>query len=130
MSRLRRFFRDHNETRENHEIGSLQTKYYKTKRELLMEHIVETLNNSNQFHVLNVSQERGEISANIKKPKKGLLVFTIVSIRPFRTAVDISVSFDTMIGIDFGKSEKMIQTLYQDIDKKFEYVGSGLADKL
>lgn len=130
MGRLRRFFRDHNETRENHESTFLQTRYYKTKREQLMDFIVEYLKKSKQFQTLNVSNERGEISANIKGAKKGLIVFTVVAVRPFRTAVDISVSFDTIIGVDFGRSEKTILSLYREIDQNFEYIGSGLADKL
>lgn len=95
-----------------------------------MDHIAGLLKENNRFELLNISTERGEISANIKRPKKGLLVLTVVSVRPFRTAVDISVSFDTLIGIDFGQSEKLILSLYKELDQHFEYVGSGLADKL
>jgi hypothetical protein len=95
-----------------------------------MNKIEEILNQSNQFQLLNVSTERGEISANIKRPRKGLLVFTVVSVRPYRTAVDISVSFDTILGVDFGRSHKLIQSLYKELEQHFEYVGSGLADKL
>jgi hypothetical protein len=130
MGKIKRFFSDHTETKENHELESLQTRYYKVKNDVLMKKIEELINGSNKYKLLGVSIERGEISANIKKPQKGLIVFTVVSVRPFRTAVDLSVSFDTLIGIDFGRSQRVIQSLYTDIDKHFEYVGSGLSSNL
>lgn len=130
MGKIKRFFSDYTETREDHDVEAYQTRYYKAKHDVIMKKIEEIINNSSKYKILSISTERGEMSATIKGNKKGLIVFSIFAVRPFRTAIDISVSFNTAIGIDFGKSGRVIKSLYEEIDKHFEYIGSGLVDKI
>jgi len=67
-----------------------------------------------------VSEERGEISAEVKKTRKAFVVATVVSIRPFDTAVDFNVSTETFLPTDFGYSRGLVSTLYSELDGKLQ----------
>jgi hypothetical protein len=54
-------------------------------------------------------------------------VITVISVRPFETAIDFSVTTDTkVLPFDFGFSRRVIIDLYSQIDKRLPYIGSGM----
>jgi|GEM_PF-2163149 len=121
MSKLRAFFNSHVETSDRNEDETLKTHYYKTSKDKLMEGIQSIISNERQFSLLDVSKERGEISVNVIKGKKGFLVITVVNVRPFKTAVDISLTVER--GMNLGYGQKMIRQFYQRLDKDYAFIG-------
>lgn len=127
---LSKIFSSGTETKENHFDETLQTHYYKSTKDKVLKE-VETMFGSKQgYEVASVSQEHGEVIVRIKKGKKAFMVITVIMVRPFRTAIDFSVSTDTMLFTDFGYSAKVIRELYKELDSRLPFVGTGLGDKL
>ncbi|MCD7032813.1 cytosolic protein [Metabacillus sp. GX 13764] len=126
LKRIQSFFSTHTETSEDHLDGSLRSRYYKTTVKKAMEAVQTVAKSSKDAAVTSVSEERGEISISISKPKKALLIATVISVRPFETAVDFSASTDTPLPTDFGNSQRVIRQFYQQLDATLPYVGSGL----
>ncbi|MCR6095559.1 DUF1499 domain-containing protein [Salipaludibacillus agaradhaerens] len=127
---FRKIFSTSTETREHHHEDSLKTRYYKTMKDKAMMEVETMLRNRKGFEVASVSEDHGEIVVNVKSGKKTFVVATIIMVRPFRTAVDFSVSTETFLFTDFGHSRKMIRELYTDLDKRLQFVGTGLGDEL
>ncbi|MBD1380079.1 cytosolic protein [Metabacillus arenae] len=126
LQNIQRFFSTHTETSENHPISELRSHYYKVTNKKAIETVQEVLKRTEGFEVTSVSEERGEISVNVLKPKKALLIVTIISVRPLETAVDFSVSTDTPLPTDFGYSRKLISTVYNKLDREMTFVGTGI----
>lgn len=117
------------ETAERHAIEGLRTRYYKTSKDKALRAVEELLRASN-WTITRSENDRGEIVAKHTKGKKMLLVATVITVKPFRTAIDFSCSVDTVLPSDFGYSRKVILSIYQEIDKELTYVGSGLGEEL
>jgi hypothetical protein len=49
-------------------------------------------------------------------------------VRPFRTAVDFSVTAKS--GMDFGFGRKVIGMLHEELAKTFEYIGTGAGENV
>lgn len=107
----------------------MRTRYYKASKDKVIQ-AVESVINKDGLVVKRVESERGEVIAHQRKGKKILLVATIVTVRPFKTAVDWSCSTDTILPSDFGYSRKVIGGLYEKLDKELTYIGSGLGEEL
>ncbi|MFD1362227.1 cytosolic protein [Lentibacillus salinarum] len=115
---IARYFSNHAETNEIHMDPLLQTHYYKITGEKGMA-LLESLFQSNpKYRVNAVSNERGEISATIIKGRKAFIVATVIMVRPYRTAIDFSVTTESAMPMDFGYSHKVIQQLYTYADKE------------
>lgn len=127
---LKKIFSTSTETRENHDDELFQTRYYKTMKDKMMKEIDTMLRNREGFEVASISEDHGEIIVNVKKGKKAFLVVTIIMVRPLRTAVDFSVSTETLFFSDFGYSRKIIEQLYKDLDSRLPFVGTGLGNEL
>lgn len=127
-TKLTQVFSGHVETRENHEDEALKTHYYKTTKDRLMQELVRIFNNQNRYEIVAESKERGEISVNIRGRKLFYLVATVIMVRPFRTAVDFSVTAKR--GMDFGFGRKVVGTLYEELAKSFEYIGTGAGENM
>ncbi len=89
------------ETAERHAIDGLRTRYYKTSKDKAFRIVEEVLKTSN-WTITRSESERGEIVAKQTKGKKMLLVGTVITVKPFRTAIDFSCSVDTILPSDFG----------------------------
>ncbi|RSK28118.1 cytosolic protein [Bacillus sp. HMF5848] len=126
LGKLRGFFSTHSETKENHSNELLQTHYYKSSQDKTFTAVQELLNNMDGIEVTSVSKERGEISANVIKGKKAFIVATVISVRPFETAVDFSIATETALPFDFGYSQKWILKIYDAIGKQLNFIGVGL----
>lgn len=127
---VKSFFSTNSETKENHVNETLRTHYYKSTKEKVMKEIEAMLNQKTGFTVASVNEDHGEIIVHVKKGKKAFVVITVIMVKPFRTAVDVSVSTDTFLFTDFGSSRKMIIELYEEMNKRMEFVGTGLGEKL
>jgi hypothetical protein len=110
-------FSSHSETSEHHTNENLKTRYFKTSKEKGLQECLNIVKQNADFEVLSVYEERGEISVQIKRPKKALMVITVITVQPFRTAVDFSVSTDTKFPTDFQYSSKMIEAMYGKLEK-------------
>ncbi|NNV06070.1 MULTISPECIES: hypothetical protein [Geobacillus] len=118
---------NHCETRENHEDVELRSHYYKAANRAVMAAVKELLASLPGAELLSVSEERGEICAQTKRGKKLFIVATVISVRPFETAVDFSVTTETrLLPFDFGRSRSVILELYRKLDARLPYIGSGL----
>ncbi|MFY4774639.1 cytosolic protein [Metabacillus sp. RGM 3146] len=126
LGKIQAFFSTHTETSEEHLDGNLRSHYYKTTVKKAMEAVQTLAKSTKDGTVTSVSEERGEISVTITKPKKVLIIVTIISVRPFETAVDFSVTTETPLPTDFGYSRKVIQDFYRKLDSTLPYIGSGL----
>ncbi|WP_144471340.1 cytosolic protein [Bacillus safensis] len=113
-----KFKRFMSETADEHPVSELRSHYYKSTNAQVFQAVEAMLSRSDSYQVTSVSAERGEISANIRLPKKAFLVATVISIRPFETAVDFNVTTETALPTDFGYSQKTVLSLYDELDKQ------------
>ncbi|OIJ10969.1 hypothetical protein BKP35_12860 [Anaerobacillus arseniciselenatis] len=127
---LNKFISNHTETRENHSDGGLKTHYYKAMKDKTFNELLTIFHQSENYDVKSSSVDRGEIIVDGKGRKKLFIVATVIMVSPNRTAIDFSVTTETVLPTDFGYSSKVIKELYQKIGKNLEYVGSGLGDQL
>lgn len=123
---LQTFFSNHSETRDKHSDEHLRSHYYKTTNKKAIEAVTKVINKLDGYHMNSVSEERGEMSISIKKGRKAFVVATIISVRPFETAIDFAVTTETvLLPIDFGYSRKVIMNLYNHLDKELPLIGKG-----
>ncbi|MCR6474024.1 cytosolic protein [Bacillus safensis] len=116
--KFKRFMSNHTETSDEHPVSELKSHYYKSTNAQVFQAVETILSRSDSYQVTSVSAERGEISANIRLPKKAFLVATVISIRPFETAVDFNVTTEMALPTDFGYSQKTVLSLYDELDKQ------------
>ncbi|SET44375.1 hypothetical protein SAMN05216389_111115 [Oceanobacillus limi] len=112
-----KYLNNHAETSENHWDSTLQTKYYKTTKDKAMAALENIYKNAPNYEINSISQDHGEISLHVKKGKKAFIVVTVIMVRPYQTAIDFSVTTESLLPIDFGYSTKLIQRLYEQINK-------------
>ncbi|SFB24627.1 hypothetical protein SAMN04488072_11164 [Lentibacillus halodurans] len=98
---IAKYFSDHAETNDTHIDPSLQTHYYKTTSEKGLNMLENLFKNDPKYHINAISKEHGEISATIVKGKKAFIVATVIMVRPYRTAIDFSVTTESTLPIDF-----------------------------
>lgn len=119
---LSKYFNNHSESREEHWDQSLQTHYYKTTKEKGMQMLENLFNSSQSYEINSISKEHGEISVNVKKGRKAFIVATVIMVRPYQTAIDFSVTTESVLPFDFGYSFKLIQKLYEQTDKELPII--------
>ncbi|MBN9655329.1 cytosolic protein [Halobacillus sp. GSS1] len=117
---ISRYFSNHSETSEEHKDSALVTHYYKAKHDDLFR-AVEGLFSS-PSEIVASSKERGELTVKYKGNRRAFIVATVIMVRPFRTAVDFSVTTDSGGPVDFGHSRNLIVQLYKKLDSQFTTV--------
>lgn len=120
MGILSRFFESHVETRDHHPEPRLKTRYFKTTKPKLLEACRQWINQESFLTLLDQSDERGEIAVQVTGKRKGLMVITIISVNPIRTAVDVSFTVDR--GLNFGYGQTLCDMLYKKLGSTFEQV--------
>ncbi|MCS0823452.1 hypothetical protein NX029_05680 [Cytobacillus firmus] len=119
------------ETNENHSDPELTTRYYRTNTAQMMQTIEELFKADQNVNILSISRERGEIAAEIKKNKACFAIVTVVTVRPFETAVDINISTEqsSPAGVHpILKGE--VLSIYEKVNKRHDFLGSARnADK-
>ncbi|MFZ3576332.1 cytosolic protein [Virgibacillus sp. DJP39] len=116
---LMKYFGNHAETRDKHWDASLQTHYYKTTKDKALLKLEELYTNKQNYSIQAISKEHGEISMYYKKT---FIIITVISVRPYNTAIDFSVTTETILPFDFGNSTRRIEQLYQQINKELPYI--------
>ena len=120
--KLRKYFNNHAETRENHLDPTLQTRYYKTTKDRGMASLENLFSNSQKYKMNSISKDHGEISILIPKGRKAFIVATVIMVKPFQTAIDFSVSSESILPFDFGYSTKVIHDLYALVNKELTLI--------
>ncbi|WP_139822782.1 cytosolic protein [Tuberibacillus sp. Marseille-P3662] len=110
-------FSRHIETGEALADQQLQTRYYKTTKDKLFSHILDDIAKDTKMTLIGESKDRGEISIQYNSVRKSFLVLTIISVRPYHTAVDISMSIER--GLNFGYIHRYIQSFYERLNQTF-----------
>jgi hypothetical protein len=130
MQKVKQVFSTHAETMDSHPDEQLCSRYYKTNTQNALKAVEDVIRGLKGYTVTSVSPERGEMSVNIAGSRKAFVVVTVITIRPFETAIDFSVTTETPLPSDFGFSKKVIMELYNQLDKQLVFIGSGLGAKL
>ncbi|MFD2046289.1 cytosolic protein [Ornithinibacillus salinisoli] len=120
--KVSKYLNNHAETSETHWDPALQSKYYKTTKDKALAALESLFNSSQKYEINSISKEHGEISLHVKKGKKAFVVITVIMVRPYQTAIDFSVTTETLIPIDLGYSTKLIQQLYQQVNKELPLI--------
>lgn len=116
---IAKYLSNHAETKDNHPDTTLQTHYYKTTKEKAFAKLEELYTKSQNYSVHSISKEHGEISLNYKKT---FIIATVISVRPYNTAIDFSVTTETVLPFDFGNSARIIQQLYKQFNNELPYI--------
>ena len=127
---LKKWFSTSIETRENHEVETFRTRYYKVMKDKAIQEVQAMIDQKQGYEVKSVSEDHGEIIVNIRKGKKAFMVVTVIMVRPYRTAIDLSISTETPLFTDFGNSRKVAEALYKELDKRLTFVGTGIGNEL
>ncbi|TYR82189.1 cytosolic protein [Priestia megaterium] len=119
VQKVKAFFSNHSETSDQHSDSSLRTHYYKATASQVFKQVEGLLKEMNGVEILASYEERGEISFTVSKGRKAFVVITIISLRPFETAIDFSATTESKImPLDFGYSKELIRTFYKHFDEK------------
>jgi hypothetical protein len=116
MGSLQSFFSNHCETSDHHNDPILKSHYYKATAKQAIQTIKDFIHKNNGFELTSISEERGEMSISVSKKRKAFMVITVISVRPFETAVDFSVTTETNLPMDFGYSKRLVQFMYKELD--------------
>ncbi|MBB5172710.1 DUF1499 domain-containing protein [Texcoconibacillus texcoconensis] len=127
---LKRFFSKQTETSEKNHDQALQSHYYKMTKDKTFRELENFFSEKEGFEIRSVSEEHGEMIVKRTKGKPAFIVVTIIMVRPFRTSVDFSVASETMLFTDFGSSRRLIYGLYEELNQRLTFVGTGLGDEL
>lgn len=119
---MSKYFNNHSETRDEHWDPELRTHYFKVNKDKALQAVEEHFSRSDSYTVSSVSQEHGEISVNYKSGRKAFIVATVIMVRPFRTAIDFSVTTESVLPMDFGFSHNLIPKLYDQLKKELPYI--------
>lgn len=114
---IAKYISNHSETSEDHKDESLVTHYYKAKHDDVFRAVEKMF--SSPSEIIAVSKERGEITVKYKGKRRAFVVATIIMVRPFRTAVDFSVTNESGVPVDFGHSRNLIVQFYKKLDGEF-----------
>ncbi|WP_407269075.1 cytosolic protein [Radiobacillus sp. PE A8.2] len=113
-----KYFNSHSETSDNHWDPNLKTHYFKTTQEKGMQAVEALFTNAKEFEIVASSKDHGEISVIYKGGRKAFVTATIIMVRPYRTAIDLSVTLESAFPPDFGYSHKLIPKLYKILQKE------------
>lgn len=120
--KLRKYFGKHAETRDDHVDPTLKSNYYRTTKDKGLMTLENFFKSSKEYKLNSISKEHGEISVIKTKGKKAFIVATVIMVRPYRTAIDFSVSTESILPFDFGYSDRLIVKLYDQLNEKLELI--------
>lgn len=113
-------FKTHFESGEKATDEALMTHYYKNNYQQTKAALVEVAKELE----LTIAFEDDKRQELVLKRKDCEVIVTIVKINPIETTVDFTVN--TAGIISFGKGKKIIQSLYQALDKRLMFKGLAL----
>jgi hypothetical protein len=110
-------FQSECETSDEHVDKDLQTHYYKSTSQKVND-AVESLFASDEYQVLSHSKDRGEWTVQKNIRPSLFIVVTIITVRPFETAVDFKVSANgAKLSGTYPVLKGHIQSFYENLDK-------------
>lgn len=124
MSALRTLtgiWKSREETGEKAKSPELKTRYYKERKDRLMDIIQRVVRNKlPKWNIVHISENRGEITIE-KKQGMGVndIVVTVFYITPVRTAVDVSSAKRGSFG-DLGASYRNILEFYEALHTEIQ----------
>ncbi|TMW71686.1 DUF1499 domain-containing protein [Alteribacter natronophilus] len=127
---VRKYISSSTETREDHPDENLRTHYYKSSKDKVLKEVEAMIGQRQGLSVQSVSPERGEMIIRSDAGKSVFIVATVIMVRPYRTALDFSVTTETVMPTDFGYSRKLVYELYKNVNSRLTFVGTGLGEDL
>ncbi|WP_339255368.1 DUF1499 domain-containing protein [Paenibacillus sp. FSL P2-0136] len=112
-------FRSHDGTSDRAKDPALKTRYYNLSRDKAWDEVSATLKKIPGYKVLHEVQSVGEITLE-KRTALGRsldITVSVLSTTPVRCAIDIYSASRGSLG-DLGANYRVIQRLYQSLDKK------------
>jgi acetyl-CoA carboxylase carboxyltransferase component len=128
--KLQNLMENHAETSEQHVDERLRTHYFKANKPEVMKVIKQILDEDMNFHELGFSEERGEVTFEVRQPKSAFVVISVVTVKANRTAVDLNVSTESALPFNFGNNQRLIVNIYEILKEKLTFVGTSMAEKL
>ncbi|PLR81498.1 hypothetical protein CVD25_16915 [Bacillus canaveralius] len=114
------------ETKENHPDSDLKTRYYKGSFNQVFQAAEEIFKNDSNCRVTSVAKEHGEIAVEVKGNVPAFLIVTIITVKPYETAIDMNISTEKFSLAGFHRSLKNeLLSFYKKFDERFTYIGSG-----
>ncbi|CAM3961766.1 hypothetical protein [Mesobacillus thioparans] len=113
-------------TSENNKDEQLRTHYYKANFNQAFQSVEDLFKANPAARITSVSKEHGEISAELDGRIKGFLTATVITTKPFETAVDLHISSDkfSFAGINPALRQELVK-IYEKLDKTLTFIGSG-----
>ncbi|MBT2645074.1 hypothetical protein J7I80_22900 [Bacillus sp. ISL-41] len=113
-------------TSENNRDDQLKTRYYKANFNQMFQTVEELLKADSSYKITSVSKDHGELSAELKGKIPAFLTATVITTKPFETAVDLHISTEkfSLAGINPALKQELIK-LYEKLDKTHTFIGSG-----
>ncbi|PRO64306.1 DUF1499 domain-containing protein [Alkalicoccus urumqiensis] len=127
--KLQKAFSTRTETSETHPDETLRTHYYKAMKEKVFQELEAIFSSRQGYDISSISEEHGEMIVKTTRGKKTFIVVTVIMVRPYKTAVDFSINTDTAMISDFGYSAKLARELYEEVNKRLTFVGTGLGSE-
>ncbi|WP_071460343.1 hypothetical protein [Bacillus massilinigeriensis] len=106
------------ETKENHQDAALITRYYKVNFQQAFDVVEEILRRDPMAKIISKSPEHGEISADIGNGSS-FLVCTVITIKPYTTAVDFVLSTEklSILGT-YPLLKRKVVSLYESLGER------------
>jgi hypothetical protein len=127
FKKLQNLMDSHAETSETHVDESLRTHYFKANKKEVLREIKKIIENDSNFRELGFSEDRGEVTFEAQEPKNAFVVMSVITVQPYRTAVDITASTES--AFSFGKNKRLIIKIYNDLKNQLPLSGTSMAEK-
>lgn len=127
---IQKHLTNHAETSEQHWNQALRTHYFKTTKAQAFRVIEELYTNASKYEIISKSEEHGEVSIGVKGGRKAFMVISIIMVKPYRTAIDFSVTSESPLPFDFGYSDKLIDNQYEALKKELPFLDTSLAENM
>ncbi|NKE06298.1 hypothetical protein [Mesobacillus selenatarsenatis] len=113
-------------TSENNRDDQLKTHYYKTNFNQMFQTVEDLLKADSSYKITSVSKEHGEISAELTGKLTAFLTATVITTKPFETAVDLHISTEkfSLGGINPALKQELVK-IYEKLDSTHTFIGSG-----
>ncbi|WP_079510004.1 hypothetical protein [Mesobacillus jeotgali] len=113
-------------TSENNRDEQLRTRYYKANFNQMFQSIEDLLKADPSARITSVSKEHGEISAELNGRLPSFLTVTVITTKPYETAVDLHISTEkfSLAGMNPALKQELIK-IYEKLDKTHTFIGSG-----
>lgn len=128
--KLQNLMENHAETSEQHVDERLKTHYFKANKNEVLRVLKHILDEDTNFRELGISEERGEVTFEVRQPKNAFVVVTVITVKGNKTAVDMNVSTESALPFNFGNNQRLITSIYEDLKRRLPFIGTSMAEKL